>query len=102
MAFAMSGLLFVAFPFVTAPILLFVLQIFAGFFMGLVLPLLMGQSLKNIPKEKKGTAEKISFGEWVTEGNKVVSQWTSIYKNGVFLGLALGIFIGFMLFALNG
>ena len=24
--------------------------------MGLVLPLLMGQSLKNIPKEKKGTA----------------------------------------------
>lgn len=56
MAFLMSGILFVAFPFVTVPILLFMLQIFAGFFMGLVLPLLMGQSLKNIPKEKKGTA----------------------------------------------
>jgi MFS family permease len=36
--------------------MIYVLQITSGLSMGMILPLLMGQCLKNIPKEKKGTA----------------------------------------------
>lgn len=56
LAFLVSGFIYTVMPFVMSPILLFTAQIFAGFFMGLILPLMMGQCLKNIPKEKKGTA----------------------------------------------
>lgn len=56
LAFIASGAVFAVMPFVQFPILLFTAQILAGFFMGLILPLMMGQCLKNIPKEKKGTA----------------------------------------------
>ena len=55
-AFLFSGVLFSLMAFNSSIILLFLLQIAAGLFMGLILPLLMGESLKNIPKEKKGTA----------------------------------------------
>lgn len=55
-AFVISGFVFAAMPFINSPVLLFFAQIAVGFFMGLILPLMMGQCLKNIPKEKKGTA----------------------------------------------
>jgi len=55
-AFIGAGIAFVAMPFIQTEALLYLLQIIAGLFMGMVLPLLMGQCLKNIPKEKKGTA----------------------------------------------
>ncbi len=55
-AFGISGLAFVMMPFIQVVYMLFILQIIAGFFMGLILPLMMGQSFKNIPREKRGTA----------------------------------------------
>lgn len=55
-SFALSGIFFVFMPFVKSVIMLYCLQIAAGLTMGLILPLLMGESLKNIPSEKKGTA----------------------------------------------
>lgn len=56
MAFLASGFIFMAMPFVQTAILLFLLQVAVGFFMGMILPILMAQSMKNIPKEKKGSA----------------------------------------------
>jgi hypothetical protein len=47
--------------------------------------------LIQVTKEKKGTAEKISYEEWVTEGNKVVPKWTAKYKNGIYKGLTLAV-----------
>ncbi|TFG89904.1 MAG: nuclear transport factor 2 family protein [Candidatus Atribacteria bacterium] len=49
------------------------------------------EGLIEVTKEKKGTAEKVTYEEWVTEGNKVVAKWTSIYKNGVYRGMTLGV-----------
>jgi limonene-1,2-epoxide hydrolase len=47
--------------------------------------------LINVTKEKKGTAEKISYEEWVVEDNKVVAKWTSFWKSGVYRGVTLGV-----------
>lgn len=56
LAFLLSGIAFVFMPFIKNPSALYFLQIIAGLSMGMILPLMMGQCLKNIPKEKKGTA----------------------------------------------
>jgi MFS family permease len=56
LSFGMSGIAFAIMPFVNSPGILYLLQVVAGLAMGMILPLLMGQCLKNIPKEKKGTA----------------------------------------------
>jgi hypothetical protein len=47
--------------------------------------------LIQVTKEKKGTAKNITYHEWVTEGNKVVAQWTATYINGVYKGMILGV-----------
>jgi hypothetical protein len=47
--------------------------------------------LINIIREGKDTGEKIIFEEWVTEGNKVVVQWTAYFNTGIYRGLVLAV-----------
>ncbi len=56
LSFLLSGAAFVLMAFINTAFYLYSLQILAGLSMGMILPLLMGQCLKNIPTEKKGTA----------------------------------------------
>jgi len=55
-AFFISGIIYLSMPHITSIVLLFIAQLFSGFFMGLVLPMLMAQSLKTIEDNKVSTA----------------------------------------------
>lgn len=99
LAFIVSGFVFSIMPFIMSPVLLFAAQILAGFFMGLILPLMMGQCLKNIPKEKKGTAMgffQAVYGIGMVLGPTVVGLITRYgnIKAGYLMVLMICIFAG--------
>ena len=54
--FMISGLLFFMIPYVNSVILLYIVQFMCGFFMGLLLPMLMAQALKTVDKNKSSSA----------------------------------------------
>ncbi|MFO7612173.1 MAG: MFS transporter, partial [Clostridia bacterium] len=55
-AFLASGLIFLITPHLETALLLFAFQIAAGFSMGMILPVMMAQSIRGVPGEKKGSA----------------------------------------------
>jgi len=55
-SFFVSGIIYLIMPYINSILLLFIAQLFSGFFMGMVLPMLMAQSLKTIEEDKVSTA----------------------------------------------
>lgn len=70
-AFFFTGIFTLAIPFVASKILFLLVQIFVGFALGLIFPLLLSMSIQTISQEKRATA---------------MGAYQSIYAIGIFVG----------------